>query len=173
MKSTMNRPQPQRQFSATETKSTNILGPVTFALSNLKAEGQAADAMLPTQIGPEQSAFIVSADEPVRFSVVANFNKTPLSRLLLCLELRIAVNFALEGVGALAVETDVKAIEVTRQGKFSYTVEVEATPKELGLTPGVYAIAAVASIGPAHTPCSQDVIGFGYIAGQLLQVYVA
>ncbi len=169
----MNRPQPKRQFSATETESTKPLGPVAFKLSNLKVEGQAEDPMLPTQIAPIQSEFIVSEDEPVRFSVDASFNNKPLTRLLLCLGLNIDINFALEGVGGLTVETDVKATAVTRKGEFSYTIEVEVTPKELGLTPGVYAIAAVASIGPADTPCSQEVIGYGYIAGQLLQVYAA
>lgn len=173
MKTTMNRPQPKRQISATETESTNILGPVAFKLSNLKAEGQADEAMLPAQIAPEQSPFIVRSDEPVRFSVEAEFNDTPLTRLLLCLELEITVNFAIEGVGAIAVETDVHAVARTRKGESSYTVEIEVTPESLGLTPGVYAIAAVASVIPADNPCSQDAIGYGYIAGQLLQVYAA
>ncbi|MEO0535907.1 MAG: hypothetical protein AAF215_18790 [Cyanobacteria bacterium P01_A01_bin.123] len=173
MQNSMFNPQPQNQFSATETESTNILGPVVFKLSNLLVAGQAGLPALPTQIAPGQSPYIVSTQERIQISVDIAFNDTPLTQLLLCLGTRLKVRFSLEGIGGQATEVDLEVSETTRQGIANYTLTFEGTPESAGLTPGLYAIAAVVSIGPVDHACAQDVFGYGYIVGQLLQVYAA
>jgi hypothetical protein len=165
--------QPAVQFSATETQSTNILGPVFFTLSNLDVEGMADIPELPTQIAPGQSPYIVGTDEPFQLSVDIEFNSTPLTDLLICLGTRLEVHFALEGLGGRAAEVDLEAREITRKGVFAYTVTYEGTPEAAGLTPGLYKVAAVVNIGPVENPCSQVVLGYGYIAKRYLQVYAS
>ena len=55
----------------------------------------------------------------------------------------------------------------------SYTVVYEGTPEAAGLTPGLYKVAAVVNIGPVENPCSQAILGYGYIAKRYLQVYAS
>ena len=165
--------QPPVQFSATETQSTNILGPVYFTLSNLEVEGLAESPEMPTQIAPGQSPYIVASDEPFQLSLEIEFNSTPLTELLLCLGIRLEVHFALEGLGGRAAEVDLVASEITRAGVSSYTVVYEGTPEAAGLTPGLYKVAAVVNIGPVENPCSQAILGYGYIAKRYLQVYAS
>lgn len=156
------------QVSDTETYSRNILGPVVFELCNLRVEGQASGTQPPY---PEQSQYIIASDETFKASVDIKFNNSPLTKLLMCLETELHVDFAFEGIGT-APELELKATETTTKGKFEYTLTFQGTPSSEGLKPGFYAIAAVVSVGPAtKSPCDPYVYGFGYIAKALLQVY--
>ncbi|PSN05803.1 hypothetical protein C7271_21205 [filamentous cyanobacterium CCP5] len=159
--------------SATETTSTNILGPSYFLLKDLRVAGQAGLPEEPTQIAPGQSPFIVATNEEVKVSVDVEFNDTPLTRLLLCLGLKVEVHFAFEGVGGKAAEVDVSVDLRTFKGQRSYTLTWTGTPESIGMGKGLYGVAAIASISPAEHECSQEVIGYGYIAARLLQVYPA
>ena len=170
---TINKAQPTVQFSATETESTNILGPVIFSLDNLQVAGKAGLTNLPSQIAPGQSPYIIGSDEQFSVSVDIVFNETPLTKLLLCLGTKLGVTFAFEGIGGQATEIDLTVAKKTQAGVFTYTLTYEGTPEGANLTPGLYAIAAVASIGPVDHPCAQAVLGYGYIAGRLMQVYPA
>ena len=165
-------PQPGT-YSASETTSTNILGPSYFTLKDIRVAGQAGEPQLPTQIAPGQSPFIVASNEDVKVSVDVEFNDTPLTRLLLCLGLKIEVHFAFEGIGGKAAETDVSVMLETVKGQKHYTLTWSGTPDSIKLGKGLYGIGAIASISPADHPCSQEVIGYGYIAARLLQVYPA
>lgn len=159
--------------AATETTSTNILGPSYFELHDLRVAGKAGLPLPPTFIAPDQSPYIVASNEQTEVSVDIKFNDTPLTRLLLCLGMKVEVSFAFEGVGGKAIEADASVSTTTGKGMAEYTLSWKGTPESLGLTPGLYAIAAVVSVSPADHPCSQEVIGYGYIATRLLQVYPA
>lgn len=158
---------------AYETKSTNILGPAYFELCDLRVAGTAGQPSLPMQVAPDQSPYIIATNEEFSVSVDVKFNNTPLTRLLLCLGLNIDAHFAFEGIGGQATEADASAMVVTEKGEFEYTITWTGTPDGLGLTKGLYGIAAVVSVSPADHPCSQEVIGYGYVAARLLQVYPA
>ena len=160
-------------YSASETTSTNILGPSYFLLKDIRVEGQAGLPQEPTFIAPGQSPFIVASNEEVKVSVDVEFNNTPLTRLLLCLGLKVEVHFAFEGMGGKAAEADVSVELQTVKGQNQYTLTWTGTPDSIKLGKGLYGIAAIASVSPADHPCSQEVIGYGYIAARLLQVYPA
>lgn len=160
-------------YTASETKSTNILGPTYFELCDLRVAGTAGQPALPMQIAPAQSPYIVASNEQFSVSVDIKYNNTPLTRLLLCLGLEMEVHFAFEGIGGKAAETDVAVTEVTQKDEFTYTVTWTGTPDALKLTKGLYGIAAIVSISPADHPCSQEVIGYGYVAARLMQVFPA
>lgn len=164
-------PQSKKQFSDTETYSKNILGPVYFELSNLRVFGKAG---LPDDkiVAPSQSPYIVASNEEFCVSVDITFNESPLSSLLMCLGTRMTVDFAFEGLGQ-ATEIDWAVTDITVKDEFSYTLTYSATPDAAQLVSGLYAIAAVASIGPVENECSTHILGYGYIAKQLLQVYPA
>lgn len=164
-------PQSPYQLSDTETYSKNILGPVWFSMSNLRVAGTAGIPPQPVNVAPSQSPYIVAADEEFSVSVDIEFNNTPLSSLLLCLGTKVTVSFGFEGIGAMAAELDLSKMIKTEKGTYKYTITRKAIPAEVGLTPGLYAIAAVATVGPADHECSQCVLGYGYIAKALLQVY--
>ena len=157
----------------TELKSTNILGPTFFDLCDLRIEASTAQPAPPMQLAPANSPYIVAENEMFSVSVDVKFNDTPLTRLLLCLGLKVQVDFAFEGIGGKAGETDASAYIVTKKGEFKHTITWQGTADDLGLDKGLYGIAAVASVSPADHPCSQDVLGYGYIAARLLQVYPA
>jgi len=160
--------------SATETTSTNILGPVYFKMTDLRVAGQAGLPTPPTFIAPDQSPYIVASNEEVEVSLDIKFNNSPLTRLLLCLGLKVEVHFSFEGIGGKAGETDVSVVlPKTEKGKFEYTLTWKGTPESIGLGKGLYGIAAIASVMAADHPCSQEVLGYGYIAARLLQVYPA
>jgi hypothetical protein len=158
--------QPRIQFTDTETYSKNILGPVSFELSNLRVQGSNTAPADPTQ-----SPYIVASDETFTLEVDVEFNKSPLSELLMCLGTEINIDFAFEGIGRHAEDANVIAKETTRKGQFQYTLTYRGVPKVAGLSDGLYAIAAVAKIGPVNNPCSQHILGYGYIARVLFQVY--
>lgn len=160
-------------YSAAETKSTNILGPAFFELCDLRVAGAAGQPDPPMQVAPSQSPYIVASNEQISVSVDIKFNNTPLTRLLLCLGLKLDVHFAFEGIGAKAGETDVSVTESTDKGEFTYTVTWTGTPDSLNLDKGLYALAAIVSVSPADHPCSQEVIGYGYVAARLMQVFPA
>jgi hypothetical protein len=157
--------------SSTETYSTNILGPVMFSLSNLRVGGLAGLPTMPTQVAPAQSVYVIAANEPFEMSVDITFNKTPLTDLLLCLESKICVDFALEGFGKKAVETDVEVCIKTQKDVHTYTVTYTGTPAGAGLTYGFYEMAGVVSVGTGTHACSQGVFGYGYIGEMRFQVY--
>jgi hypothetical protein len=164
-------PQPKKQFAASETYSKNILGPVQFELSNLRVEGTAGDPIPPEFVAPGQSPYIIASDEVFNSSVNIKFNKTPLSALLMCLGTKITINFHFEGQGAAATEVDLAATITTQKDEYEYEVKLASLPLKAGMTPGLYIVSATAEIGPAEHKCSQYVMGYGYIAKVLLQVY--
>ncbi|MGF1569521.1 MAG: hypothetical protein ACFCVD_15875 [Nodosilinea sp.] len=157
----------------TELKSTNILGPTFFDLCDLRIEASTAQPPEPMFIAPSNSPYIVAANETFSVSVDVKFNNTPLTRLLLCLGMKVEISFAFEGIGGSAGETDASEYVVTVKDDFEYTITWTGTADSLSLNKGLYGVAAVASISPYDHPCSQDVMGYGYIAARLLQVYPA
>jgi len=160
-------------YSASETKSTNILGPAYFELCDLRVAGTAGQPAPPMQVAPNQSPYIIASNEQFSVSVDIKFNNTPLTRLLLCLGLKMEVHFAFEGIGGKAGETDVSVTGVTQKNDFDYTLTWTGTPDALNIGKGLYGVAAIASISPADHPCSQEVIGYGYVAARLMQVFPA
>jgi hypothetical protein len=164
-------PQPKHQLSATETYSKNILGPVQFELYGLRVEGTAGDPIPPEFVAPGQSPYIIASDEVFNASVNIKFNKTPLSSLLMCLGTKITMNFHFEGQGGAATEVDLAATITTQKDEYEYEVKLSSLPIKAGMTPGLYIVSATAEVGPAEHKCSQYVMGYGYIAKVLLQVY--
>ncbi|MEO1593440.1 MAG: hypothetical protein AAFU71_19420 [Cyanobacteria bacterium J06632_22] len=156
-----------------ETRATSVLGPVSFDLSGLKIEGAGNPTVPPALLAPGDSPLIVASNESLTFSLTIAFNNSPLTKLLLCLGTKMAVCFSLEGMGRKTQELDFEVVAVTEKNEFSYTLTFTGTPDQIGITPGLYVIAAVAAIGPSEHPCANDVYGYGYIAGTLLQVYPA
>lgn len=165
-------PQPTSQYTDSETYSKNILGPVSFVMSNLRVYGKAGMPLDKT-VAPDQSPYIIASNEEFCASVDIEFNDAPLTSLLMCLGTRLTVDFAFEGLGGRASEADWAVTDITQKDQFSYTLTFKSTPEKAGLVPGLYAIAAIASIGPTEHKCSQHILGYGYIAKQLLQVYPA
>ncbi len=161
-------PQHPTMVSATETYSDNILGPVSFRLSDFRVAGS---NMKPA--APVQSPYIISAVETFSVSVDIEFNKTPLSALLMCLGTRLKVDFAFEGYGRSATEVDLFAQITTVKGQYKYTLTYTGIPQASGLTPGLYEIVAVAAVGPVEHQCSTCVFGHGYIGDLMLEVYSA
>ena len=160
-------------FTDTETRSTHVLGPVFFDLCNLRIEASTAPALPPSVIAPSNSPYIAASNETFSASVDVHFNNSPLTRLLLCLGMKVEMQFAFEGVGGRAIETDVTVSVVTVRNNFDYTLTWTGTAEDLKLTPGLYAIAAIANVSAHQHPCSQEVLGYGYMAARLLQVYPA
>jgi hypothetical protein len=161
-------PQPQPQNSASETRSKSILGPVMFELSNLRVAGRGT---LPAD--PVNSPYIIAENEVFDVSVDIEFNKTPLTELLMCLGTRVGINFAFEGFGKAADEVDLAQSIKTTKGNYKYTITYTGVPKAAGMDPGLYEIAAVAEVGPVENACSTKVWGHGYIQEVLLEVYPA
>ncbi len=161
--------QPEIQYRDSETYSENVLGPINFTLSNLRIGGTST-----APASPSNSPYIIAADETFAISVDVSFNKTPLSSLLMCLGTKIDIDFAFEGYGKAATEVDLSAEIVTVKGQYDYTVTFIGKPNEVGLTSGLYQIAAVANIGPVvGSECKTPVFGHGYIQEVLLEVYPA
>jgi hypothetical protein len=152
------------QQSDTQTSAPDILGPVTFKLSDLSILGTTQDEALD----------IVSTVETVKLSVKITFNDKPLTQLLLCLGMKLSVDFAFEGFGK-AAEVDVLNEKITTEkDKFVYIVETDLTPSEAGLTQGFYEVAATVKVSsPAHKDCGQKVLGIGFIKEFSFQVYEA
>lgn len=163
-------------FTDAETRSTHILGPVFFELCNLRIEASTAPAIPPSVIAPSNSPYIVASDivasdETFSVSVDVHFNSTPLTRLLLCLGMKVEIEFAFEAVGGRAKETDVSEYVVTVKNDFDYAITWTGTPASLELTQGLYAIAAIANVSAHEQPCSQEMLDYGYMATRLLQIY--
>lgn len=165
--------QPLTEYSATETYSKNILGPAFFEMGGLTIAGTAGIPAPPYNVAPSQSPYIVADNEEFSVSLTVKFNKSPLTSLLMCLGTEIHVHFAFEGIGGKATEKDLEVSICTKKDTYEYEVKWEGTPGEVGLTPGLYGVAAVAQVGPVKHECSQPIIGYGYLAGKLLQVYPA
>lgn len=157
------------QQTHTETRSRSIIGPVTFKLSNLDVRGLGSNAADPTN-----SQYIVAANEYFVCSVDVEFNKSPLTELLMCLGTRIRIDFGLEGFGLRASEVNIDATQPSAKDVFKYTVETSPIrPVDLKMEPGLYEIGAVATVGPVENPCTTKIWGHGYIQEVLLQVYPA
>lgn len=159
------------QYSDTETYSRNILGPVWFHLSKLSVLGTAGLPIPPEFVAPDQSDYIIAADEKFVASLNIAFNKSPLSALLMCLGTVVTVNWHFEGQGRRANEFDLSTSFETTKGQFVYTASLEAIPEEVRMNPGLYEVSATVEVGPAKHECSQFVLGYGYISEVLLQVY--
>lgn len=154
------------QHADTEMYSDDILGPVWFSLTNLRVSGTNANPA-----APAQSKYIIAESETFNVSVDIEFNKTPLSSLLMCLGTRLSVDFSFEGFGKKAAEVDLTKSILTAKGVYSYTLTYTGVPMKDGLTAGLYEIAAVVDIGPVENKCQTPVFGHGYIAEVLLEVY--
>lgn len=165
--------QPLTEYSATETYSKNIIGPAFFEMSGLTLAGTAGIPAPPYNVAPVQSPYIVADNEKFSVSLTVKFNKSPLTSLLMCLGTEVHVHFAFEGIGGKAAEQDLEVIICTEKDTFEYEVKWEGTPEDANLTPGLYGVAAVAQVGPVKHECSQPILGYGYLAGKLLQVYPA
>ena len=158
--------QQPREISDAETRSTAVVGQVTFDLKNLRVRGLGIKPAAPTN-----SPFIIAENERYELTVDIEFNRSPLTELLMCLGTRMTVNFGIEGYGVNAPEIDVQATELTQKGVFEYTVTYSAVAKKDGLLPGLYEIGAVATIGPVENKCTTKIWGHGYIKEVVLQVY--
>lgn len=157
------------ELTQTETRSQTIVGPVTFTLSNLDVRGLGNNPA-----DPANSQYIVAEDEYFVASVDVEFNKTPLTELLMCLGTRINIDFGLEGYGIKAAELNIPATKLTQKGVYKYHLETTPTrPAELKMPSGLYEIGAVATVGPVENPCTTKIWGHGYIQAILLQVYPA
>lgn len=152
-----------------ETRTQSIVGPVKFRLFNLDVRGLGINPADPTN-----SQYIVAADEYFVVSVEIEFNKTPLTELLMCLGTRINIDVGLEGYGINAAELNLAATLVTEKGQYTYLIETDPTrPADLGMSTGLYEVSAVATVGPVENPCTTKIWGHGYIQAVLLQVYAA
>jgi len=156
------------EITKTETYSQSIVGPVSFKLSNLRVEGKSTKVA-----APANSPFIIAADEKYEVSVDIEFNRTPLTELLMCLGTQITMYFSFEGYGRKAVEIDLAETILTVKDQYSYRVTHSGVPSRDGLSAGLYAIAATAEVGPVRNACSTKIFGHGYIEQVLLQVYPA
>ncbi|MEM6251656.1 MAG: hypothetical protein AAF821_01930 [Cyanobacteria bacterium P01_D01_bin.156] len=160
-------------ISAEETYSHNILGPVEFDLYHLQVSASVAEPALPYQVAPANKAQIVEKEEVFKLKTKVRFNNTPLTRLLLCLGIDVKVNFCIEGCGGNATEVDVTSSITTEKDKFEYEIAWAGTAQVAGMTPGFYAIAAVANVEMSDHPCAPALLGAGYVAGIVMQVYDA
>ncbi|MBE9066066.1 hypothetical protein IQ260_05310 [Leptolyngbya cf. ectocarpi LEGE 11479] len=167
------REQPGTEYGASETYSRNILGPVEFEMCELHVVASVADPALPEQVAPANKAQIVEKDEYFKLRVKVVFNHTPLTKLLLCLGIDVKINFCIEGCGGKATEVDVSTKIKTEKDKYQYDIEWAGTPNGAGMTPGFYVVAAVANIEMSEHPCAPCLLGAGYVAGVLMQVYDA
>lgn len=158
--------QQPREVSDEETRSTAVVGQVTFDLKNLRVRGLGTKPA-----APSNSPFIIAENEEYELTVDIEFNRSPLTELLMCLGTRMTVNFGLEGYGISAPEVDVQETLITYKGEFNYTIVHRAIAKRDGLTPGLYEIGAVATIGPVENKCTTKIWGHGYIKEVVLQVY--
>lgn len=165
--------QPLREYRSSETYSRNILGPVEFELCDLHVIASTADPEAPDNVAEANKAQIVERDEDFALRVKVVFNKTPLTRLLLCLGVDINITFCAEGFGGKATEVDLLATAKTVKDQYEYYVDWVGTPKRDGMTTGFYGIAAIANIEMSDHPCAPCLLGAGYVAGVLMQVYDA
>ncbi|MEM8613719.1 MAG: hypothetical protein AAGF93_16970 [Cyanobacteria bacterium P01_H01_bin.105] len=165
--------QPTKQFFGSETYSKNIIGPAFFSMSDLTIAGTSDDTKAGLTPAPANSPYIVADSEEFSVSLKVSFNKSPLTSLLMCLGTEVHVRFAFEGIGGAASEEDVEVVITTIKDSYEYELKWTGTPNEAMLTPGLYGVAAVAQVGPVKHDCSQPIIGYGYLAGKLLQVYPA
>jgi hypothetical protein len=165
----INVPGQHDEVTLSETRTQSIVGPVTFKLSNLDVRGLGTNPADPTN-----SQYIVAEDEYFVASVDVEFNKTPLTELLMCLGTRIYIDFGLEGYGFKATELNLSATKLSEKGVYKYHLETTPTrPADQGMLAGLYEIGAVARVGPVENKCTTKIWGHGYIEEVLLQVYGA
>ncbi len=160
--------QPDKLHTSSETYSRSILGPSYFTLSALNIAGSSV-----VKADPSQSQYIVASNETFTVSLKIKFNDSPLTRLLLCLGVKVTADFGFVGFGANATERDLQATIVTQKDVFEYTIQWTGTPEQAKLTAGLYEIGATVTVGPANNPCAQYIFGYGYIEEMLMQVYPA
>lgn len=144
----------------------SILGPVYFTLNNLLIKGKN-----PRPASLHQSQYIIGSNEAFDISVDIEFNQSPLSSLLMCLGTMVTVTFSFEGFGKKADEEDVEVMIKTVKGQYKYTATYTGTPKGTKLDPGFYEASAVVKVGPVAHQCSEEILGYGYIAEERFQVY--
>lgn len=157
-----------RELADTETRSKSVIGQVTFNLMDLRVGGLGTNPADPTN-----SPFIIAENERYELSVSVEFNRSPLTELLMCLGTQITVDFGIEGYGVNAPEVNVQESIVTTKDTYSYTIVHSAVARGDGLTPGLYEIGAVATVGPVRNKCTTKIWGHGYIREVVLQVYTA
>lgn len=156
------------EVTASETFSRSIVGPVRFELSNLRIAGRSTKPA-----SPFNNPFIVAEDELYDVSVDVEFNRTPLTELLMCLKTQIAITYSFEGFGKKGAEVDLSKVILTDKDVYKYTVTYTGVPARDGLTVGLYSIGAIAEVGPVKNVCSTKIFGHGYIKEVVLQVYGA
>ncbi|NEQ54668.1 MAG: hypothetical protein F6K11_31820 [Leptolyngbya sp. SIO3F4] len=165
--------QPTKSLTDTELYSKNILGPAYFEMSDLTVAGTSDATKIGFEVAPANSPYIVADSEEFSVGLTIKFNKSPLTSLLMCLGTEVHVRFSFEGIGGAAAEEDVEVVITTSKDNYVYEIKWNGTPNGAQLTPGLYGVAAVAQVGPVKHECSQPIIGYGYLAGRLLQVYPA
>ncbi len=162
--------QPRAQVGSTETYSKNIIGPVYFTLCNLRFAGVGDDT--DKDVALSQDQHIVAEDEEYAVSVDIEFSHNPLTRLLLCLGIKVDVCFSFESIGNKGSDVDVAASIVTQKDQYTYTITHVGKPGEDGFGNTLYVGAATATINPPDHVCAPNCpFGFGYLATVLVQVY--
>lgn len=162
-------PKQPQLYADSETYSRQVLGQAYFVHLDLVAEGLRGDVP-PFGPAPEQSPSIVDTDETMWIGTYIYFNRSPLTRLLVCLGMDITVRFHFEGQGFDATEKDVQVAVKTEDNQFLYWVGTKVKPQDVGLTPGLYMVSASSKIGPVTHKCGQYIFGYGNIGERRLQI---
>ncbi|NET37888.1 MAG: hypothetical protein F6K19_38800 [Cyanothece sp. SIO1E1] len=157
-------------YTATETYSKQILGQTSFELYYLHVLGTKGFPTPPWHVAPTQSPYIIDTDEDMWVGLVAIFDRSPLTRLLMCLGTDICATFHFEGYGGQAAEKDLKVKITSVQNRFVYWIGTKIKPEDLGLTSGFYKVAATVEVGPLTHQCGQYVFGYGYIGERRVQI---
>ena len=154
------------QLSETEACSKNILGPAYFEISELAI---IVDGSTGANLAPD-SPRCVHGEDKFSISLKLEFNKSPLTSFLIELDTEIHLRFVLEDISDTSVEKELATMLTTLKDTYVYRLQWTGTAATARLSPGLYAVAAIAQIGPVNHGSSQPVVGYGYLAGKLLQV---
>ena len=163
-------PQEYPQYSDTETYSKQVLGQSSFELYRLAVLGTKGNPPPPWKVAPSQSPYIIDTNEDMWVGVHIYFDRSPLTKLLMCLGTPVHVCFSFEGFGKKTAEVDLPVKIITEEGRFRYWIGTRIQPQQLGLTPGFYQMAATVEVGPLTHRCGKYVFGYGYIGEVRVQI---
>ncbi|MEM9903728.1 MAG: hypothetical protein AAF921_01715 [Cyanobacteria bacterium P01_D01_bin.44] len=160
------------QYTSTETYARQILGASQFELYYLYAVGLAGNPPFPWIVSPGQSPYIVNLNETMQVGLIVRFDRSPLSRLLMCLGTKVTAKFHFEGFGGAAAERDIAVSITTVKDQFVYWIRTNTTPAAVGVNPGFYQLAATVEVGPStRIDCGKYIYGYGYIGEWRNQFY--
>ena len=162
--------QEKPQYTSTETYSKQILGQSSFELYKLTVKGTKGDPTPPWHVAPFQSPHIIDTDEYMWVGLHIQFDRSPLTKLLMCLGTPIHVCFSFEGFGKKTAEIDLPVKIITQEGRFKYWIGTKVQPQDVGLTEGFYQVAATVEVGPLTHRCGQYIFGYGYIGEVRVQI---